>query len=108
EEDGRRPLTALHEIDVAFPVVHGTFGEDGCLQGLLELAGLPYVGSSVLGSAVAMDKIVMKTVFRAQGFPVSSFVAVDRADWEANPGIALSIVGEVGLPCFVKPSSLGS
>lgn len=100
---------AVDAIDVVFPLAHGTFGEDGCLQGLFELAQIPYVGSGVLGSAVGMDKILMKTIFRAHGFPVAEYVPLARADWETHPAGALdAIEGRLGFPCFVKPSNLGS
>ncbi|HZT06669.1 MAG TPA: D-alanine--D-alanine ligase family protein [Chloroflexota bacterium] len=98
----------FYEIDVAFPLVHGTYGEDGCLQGLLEMAGIPYVGSGVLASAVSMDKIVMKSVFRAEGFPTPRWIAVDRTDAETDPCLPERIAEEIGFPCFVKPSNLGS
>lgn len=116
-QPGLIPLTAapapalglVDTIDVVFPLTHGTFGEDGCLQGLLELAAIPYVGSGVLGSAVGMDKIVMKTIFRAHGFPVTDFLPLARADWEQRPSRALDAIEEhIGFPCFVKPSNLGS
>jgi D-alanine-D-alanine ligase len=105
------PTTALvaDGFDVVFPLVHGTFGEDGCLPGLFELAALPYVGSGVLGSAVGMDKITMKAMFRAEGFPVVDYVPVVRSVWESNPRSVLEeIEGRLGFPCFVKPSALGS
>jgi len=96
-------------IEVVFLLVHGTFGEDGCLQGLFELAGVPYVGSGVLASAVGMDKILMKTVFRAHGFPVVDYLPIDRGDWEEDSSAVLGRVeAAVGFPCFAKPSSLGS
>jgi D-alanine-D-alanine ligase len=96
-------------LDVAFPLVHGTYGEDGCVQGLLELAGVPYVGAGVLGSAVGMDKIVMKRVFAAAGLPLVSFVEVSRRQWERDPGsVEREIADQVGFPCFVKPANLGS
>lgn len=96
-------------IDVVFPLVHGTFGEDGCLQGLFELATLPYVGSGVLGSAVGMDKITMKRVFQAEDFPVVDYLPVARSTWESEPRSVLGLVeGRIGFPCFVKPSALGS
>jgi D-alanine-D-alanine ligase len=96
-------------IDVVFPLVHGTFGEDGSLQGLFELATVPYVGSGVLGSAVGMDKITMKTVFRAEGLPIVDYVPVARAMWESEPRSVLErIEDRLGYPCFVKPSNLGS
>jgi D-alanine-D-alanine ligase len=103
------PQRLVEEIDVVFPLTHGTYGEDGCLQGLLELAGLPYVGAGVLGSAVGMDKILMKTIFRARGFPVADFLPVTRFAWEHDPaGTAQAIEAQIGFPCFVKPSNLGS
>ncbi len=96
-------------IDVAFPCVHGTFGEDGTLQGLFELANLPYVGSGVLASAVGMDKIVMKAVFRASGLPVIDCLPLTRGAWEAGPDAVVDRVeSEVGYPAFVKPANLGS
>lgn len=103
-------VLALAEItDVAFPLVHGTFGEDGCLQGLLELAGIPYVGSGVGASAVGMDKLLMKTVFTAQGLPCAPFLPIRRVDWERDPRRCLDQIAEVlGFPCFVKPANLGS
>lgn len=105
-----RELSApVDGVDVVFPLIHGTFGEDGCLQGLFELANVPYVGAGVLGSAVGMDKIMMKTVFRAQGFPVVDFLSILRADWERDPSRCLArIEEEIGIPSFVKPSNLGS
>lgn len=96
-------------LDVAFPLIHGTFGEDGCIQGLLELAGIPYVGAGVLGSAVGMDKIVMKSVFVAEGIPVAPYMGVTRADWEHRPkAVAGQLAERIGYPCFVKPANLGS
>ncbi|MBI4214140.1 MAG: D-alanine--D-alanine ligase [Chloroflexi bacterium] len=100
---------APEPFDVAFPLVHGTFGEDGCIQGLLELASVPYVGSSVLGSAVGMDKILMKRVFAASGIPVVPWVEVSRFDWERQPStVADRVANSVGYPCFAKPANLGS
>jgi len=97
-EPGRNP-----GIDVVFPVLHGTFGEDGTVQGLLELADLPYVGAGVLGSSVAMDKDVMKRICRERGLPVVECVTIfrDRLDAEA-------VLRELALPVFVKPANLGS
>lgn len=96
-------------VDVLFPVLHGPYGEDGTLQGLLELADIPYVGSGVLGSAVAMDKVIMKSIFRAAGLPVADFELVMRWEWEAQPSRAAQRVEErIGYPCFVKPANLGS
>jgi D-alanine-D-alanine ligase len=96
-------------LDVAFPLVHGTYGEDGCVQGLLELAGIPYVGAGVLGSAVGMDKIVMKRVFAAAGLPMVPFVEVSRSRWERDPEpVERAVMEGAGFPCFVKPANLGS
>jgi D-alanine-D-alanine ligase len=96
-------------IDVVFPVLHGTFGEDGTVQGLLELAGIPYVGAGVLGSAVGMDKDVMKRLFRDAGLPVVPWELVMRSDWEREPSkIEATVERKVGYPAFVKPANLGS
>jgi D-alanine-D-alanine ligase len=99
----------MPHLDVIFPVLHGTYGEDGTVQGLLELAGVPYVGCGVLASSLAMDKIVSKDVFRAQGLPVVAFRACRRHTWEENPDAVLDEI-EAGLayPVFVKPANLGS
>lgn len=100
--------TPLH-LDVVFPVIHGTNGEDGTLQGLLELADIPYVGAGVLGSAVGMDKVVMKHVFRSHRIPVPDYLLVLRSGWEARRKRVLdSIERRFGYPCFVKPANLGS
>ncbi|NLL18151.1 MAG: D-alanine--D-alanine ligase, partial [Clostridia bacterium] len=97
------------QIDVVFPVLHGTYGEDGCVQGLLELANLPYVGGGVLGSSVGMDKIMMKRVFAQHGFPQARFLGFLRKDWQQRPEQILDqIEREIGYPCFVKPANLGS
>lgn len=96
-------------VDVAFPCIHGTFGEDGTLQGLLELANLPYVGSGVLASALGMDKIAMKAIFRSAGLPVVDWVALRRDSWTRDPAAAVEQVErEIGYPAFVKPANLGS
>src|SRR5438067_5179645 len=96
-------------VDVVFPVMHGTYGEDGTIQGLLDLAGLPFVGAGVLGSAVAMDKDVAKKLLQAANIPVVPWIAVQRADWERNPkGIQQSIEKKFRYPVFVKPATLGS
>jgi D-alanine-D-alanine ligase len=96
-------------IDVVFPVLHGTFGEDGTVQGLLELAGIPYVGAGVLGSAVGMDKDVMKRLFRDAGLPVVPWEVVLRSEWEREPErIQATLHREIGYPAFVKPANLGS
>jgi D-alanine-D-alanine ligase len=99
---------ALH-VDVVFPVLHGTFGEDGAVQGLLDLAGLPYVGSGVLGSAVGMDKDVQKRLFLQAKLPVGEFLAIPRAGWEKSRGkILREIRRKFRFPVFVKPATLGS
>jgi D-alanine-D-alanine ligase len=96
-------------LDVVVPAVHGTFGEDGTLQGLLELAGLPYAGSGVVGSAVGMDKVAMKAVFRAAGLPIVPDLVVDAAELDADPELTYDrIESEIGYPAFVKPARLGS
>ncbi len=97
------------ELDVIFPVLHGTFGEDGTVQGLLELAGVPYVGAGVLGSAVGMDKNVMKRLFRDAGLPVVPWEVLLRSDWESDPqGARKRIERRMRYPLFVKPANLGS
>jgi D-alanine-D-alanine ligase len=93
------------EIDVVFPVLHGTFGEDGTVQGLLELADLPYVGAGVLGSAVSMDKEVMKRLANERGLPVTPYVVMQASRWNEN---FESLCGPLGFPVFVKPANLGS
>src|SRR5215469_5619944 len=96
-------------IDVVFPVLHGTFGEDGTIQGLFELAGIAYVGSGVLGSAAGMDKDVMKRLFAEAGLPIVKHVTLLRADWEKLPRKAIARVeSALKYPVFVKPANLGS
>jgi D-alanine-D-alanine ligase len=96
-------------LDVVFPLIHGPFGEDGTLQGLLELADVPYVGAGVLSSAIGMDKAAMKLLFQAHGLPVVEHLVLRRRDWEADPqGTEAQIASKIGFPCFVKPSNLGS
>ena len=90
-------------IDVVFPVLHGTFGEDGTVQGLLELAGLPYVGAGVLGSAVSMDKEYTKRLLRESGLPVADFLVLPRGDYDLD-----EICSRIPFPMFVKPANLGS
>jgi D-alanine-D-alanine ligase len=103
---GSQPVGRL---DVIVPIIHGTGGEDGCLQGFLELAGVPYVGSGVLGSAIQMDKDVAKRLLRAEGIPVVPWVAVPAREVAAGAEAhADRAIRELGLPVFVKPSSLGS
>ncbi len=100
------PLAAL---DVAFPLVHGPFGEDGTIQGLLELADVAYVGAGVAASAVGMDKALMKAIFRANNLPVMDWMVILRRDWDAQPEATIHrIESAFGYPCFVKPANLGS
>jgi D-alanine-D-alanine ligase len=99
---------ALSQVDVVFPVLHGPFGEDGTVQGLLELADVRYVGSGVLASAVGMDKHYMKMVFAAHGLPVGPYVAVTPRDWAQRRDDVLARVKELRLPLFVKPARAGS
>jgi D-alanine-D-alanine ligase len=104
--DGRG---AGQRVDVVFPVLHGTFGEDGTVQGLLELAGLPYVGAGVLGSAIGMDKDVQKKLCQRAKIPVVEWIAVPRADWERDPKRVLhNIEKKFRYPVFIKPATLGS
>lgn len=96
-------------LDVIFPVLHGTFGEDGTIQGLLDLAGVPYVGCGVLASAVGMDKIASKAVFAAAGLPQARYLAFIRREWKRDPAEVIArIEGTLAYPLFVKPANLGS
>ena len=95
-------------VDVVFPVLHGPYGEDGTVQGLLEMAGIPYVGSGVLGSAVGMDKEIMKRVFRDAGLPIGGFTVIRGHEWEDHPAAVSQRAAQFGFPCFVKPANLGS
>lgn len=96
-------------LDVFFPVLHGTFGEDGTIQGLFEMAGIPYVGCGVLASSCGMDKVVMKTLFRDAGLPICAYTWFLRSDFEKNAdGVVAGVEKAVGYPCFVKPANLGS
>lgn len=96
-------------LDVIFPVLHGPFGEDGTIQGLLEMAGVPYVGCGVLASSCGMDKVTMKSLFREARLPICKYVWFLRNEWESNPAaIIRRIKREIGFPCFVKPANLGS
>src|SRR5207248_711357 len=105
----RRAADRAINVDVIFPVLHGTFGEDGTIQGLLELADIPYVGAGVLGSAAGMDKDVMKSLFRAAGLPIVKHVTVLRGEWEASPKkIKKLMESRLKYPVFVKPANLGS
>lgn len=96
-------------LDVIFPVIHGTYGEDGTIQGLLEMAGVPYVGCGVLASSCGMDKVTMKALFREAGLPVCQYSWFLRGEWEREPdALVRRIEEELGYPCFVKPANLGS
>jgi D-alanine-D-alanine ligase len=108
DELGRATVTGLN-LDVIFPVLHGPHGEDGTIQGLLELANVPYVGAGVLASAVGMDKAAMKLMFAAQGLPVCPYRVVLRHEWEADRSSTIrSLSDALGYPMFVKPANLGS
>jgi len=110
-EDTERAVeaTRVAELDVVFPVLHGPYGEDGTMQGLLELAGIPYVGADVTGSALGMDKAIFKDVMRACGLPVADYVVLKRKEWDADPEGAMDRVEErLGYPVFTKPANLGS
>ena len=105
------PSAALEDsrVDVVFPVLHGPYGEDGTVQGLLELANVPYVGAGVLGSAVGMDKAVMKALFAADSLPIVPHLTVLRRDWERAPAdITGAVARDLRYPVFVKPANLGS
>ena len=105
----RRTSDRAINVDVIFPVLHGTFGEDGTIQGLLELADIAYVGAGVLGSAAGMDKDIMKSLFRAAGLPIVKHVTVLRGDWERDPKkIRQAVERQLKYPVFVKPANLGS
>jgi D-alanine-D-alanine ligase len=109
DKDGEVARIAGLRLDVVFPVLHGPYGEDGTVQGLLELANLPYVGAGVLASAVGMDKAVMKLVFAARGLPMVEHLVVLRRTWLANgAAFASEVAGRLGFPVFVKPANLGS
>ena len=96
-------------LDVMFPMLHGPYGEDGTVQGLLELANVPYVGAGVLASAVGMDKAVQKLVFAAKGLPVCDYEVILDRDWRRDERAILAhVVGRLGFPLFVKPANLGS
>jgi D-alanine-D-alanine ligase len=99
---------ARMHIDVVFPIMHGPYGEDGSIQGFLEMAGVPYVGAGVLGSALGMDKALQKVVLGAAGLPVVDHEVVHEREWEDDPEAVEARAGHLGLPLFVKPSALGS
>jgi D-alanine-D-alanine ligase len=100
---------ALRAVDVVFPLLHGPYGEDGTVQGMLELADAPYVGSGVLGSALSMDKLAAKAAFAAAGIPVAPYAGVLRSRWRAEPeAVEAELEATLGYPMFVKPANLGS
>jgi D-alanine-D-alanine ligase len=104
-----QPVVAGLALDVVFPVLHGPYGEDGTVQGLLELANVPYVGAGVLASAVGMDKAAMKLVFAAKGLPICDYEVVLKRDWQRDERAILQTVAtRLGFPVFVKPANLGS
>jgi D-alanine-D-alanine ligase len=108
DELGRAIVTGLN-LDVIFPVLHGPYGEDGTIQGLLELANVPYVGAGVLASAVGMDKAMMKTVFAARSLPIGAYRVFLRHQWDRRrPDILRELETALGFPMFVKPANLGS
>ena len=105
-EQGAVEVRSALDADVVLPLLHGPYGEDGTVQGLLELAGLPYVGSGVVGSAVGMDKVMMKRAFEACGLPLARYAAF--RDGHDRVAFAAQVEAEIGYPCFVKPANLGS
>ena len=105
---GAGGTASVPALDVIFPVLHGTLGEDGAVQGLLEVAGIPYVGAGVLGSAIGMDKDVMKRLLRDAGIAVTPFLTLRRERFDADPAAACRKLGALGLPLFVKPANAGS
>ena len=97
------------KLDVVFPALHGTYGEDGTLQGLLEMADVPYVGCGVLASSCGMDKVAMKSLFVQAGLPICKYLWFLRSQWRNDPAkVIRKVVANIGLPCFVKPANLGS
>jgi D-alanine-D-alanine ligase len=101
--------TRLAELDVVFPILHGPYGEDGTVQGLLELAGIPYVGAGVIGSALGLDKAVFKDVMLAHGLPITDYLLVKRKEWETVPEEVMDRAeAALGYPVFTKPANLGS
>lgn len=107
--DEERKSRGFLSLDVVFPVLHGPYGEDGTVQGLLELASLPYVGAGVLSSAAGMDKVVMKILFRHRGLPVGDFLYFRAGQWtREKTALVKDIEAKLGYPCFVKPANLGS
>ena len=102
-------LSAVTELDVIFPVLHGTYGEDGTIQGLLELASIPYIGAGVVGSAVGMDKAMFKYVMQANEIPILPWLLFSKAEWEKRPSALIAKIEEkLTYPVFTKPANLGS
>jgi D-alanine-D-alanine ligase len=107
--NGNSQPVVAEKLDVVFPALHGTYGEDGTLQGLLEMADVPYVGCGVLASSCGMDKVTMKSLFVEAGLPICKHVWFLRSQWRNDPDKVLrKVIREIGLPCFVKPANLGS
>ena len=107
--NGNSQPVVAEKLDVVFPALHGTYGEDGTLQGLLEMADVPYVGCGVLASACGMDKVTMKSLFVEAGLPICNHVWFLRSQWRNDPDKVLrKVTRGLGLPCFVKPANLGS
>jgi len=103
------PIESLRQFDVIFPVLHGPMGEDGTVQGLLTLLGVPFVGAGVVGSAVGMDKAIFKDVMRAHDLPVVKHLVVRRHEWAARPvDVEVEVITQLGFPCFIKPANMGS
>jgi D-alanine-D-alanine ligase len=104
-----RTVKEEEKIDVVFPLLHGPNGEDGTVQGLLEIMNIPYVGNGVLASAAGMDKVIMKNLFAQAGLPQAKYVHFIRSEWEKAPeAVYEKVEAELGYPCFVKPANLGS
>ena len=99
----------LTHLDVVFPVLHGTYGEDGTIQGMFEMADIPYVGCGVVASACGMDKVMMKILFREAGLPICKHVWFLRSEWENNgDAVIAQVESSIGYPCFIKPANMGS
>ena len=108
-ENSQNSSPGTEKLDLVFPALHGPFGEDGTLQGLLEMADVPYVGCGVLASSCGMDKVTMKSLFVQAGLPICKHIWFLRSQWRENPDRLLrKVKSEIGLPCFVKPANLGS
>jgi D-alanine-D-alanine ligase len=108
-QGGPIPVNLLASLDVVFPVLHGTFGEDGTIQGLFEMCNVPYVGAGVMASSASMDKAIMKSVFRDHGLPLVKEKVVMRSQWKNNPDkVCQDIINSFDFPVFVKPANLGS